>query len=191
MDIVYFNSLIEKDIKIIQNDYKLYYSEILFNENKLFLTGYININLADMQHKKINDIMQEISNIYSEIIFNVDVEKRELHFIDKSFYNFIEESSINKIIFDEKELSNYIYIKFIEDFIFNVLKLTIKHNSINMKDSNIIESFYICEKNESKNITLSNYFENDYLKCKLKKFYDFSFNLKKKGYQFIENKFIK
>lgn len=189
MHIIYFKSHLNKELILTDIKYILNYSELIYDEEVFLLTGYISINLSDLQSKKINKIINEISNLYIDILFNVDIENKEIHFINKSFHEFIEFNCINIIINDEKELSNNIYVKILEDYFCNFFKLKISHNNIFIENSNI-ECTYICEENND-NLQLYNYFTDEFIKNKIKRFYDFSISLKKKGFEFKENKFIK
>lgn len=190
MDIVYFHSSLSEIIKIEDQHYDLTYSHIIYNEEKIVLTGYININLCDLQTKKMNLLTMNLLSMYPNILFQLELEKKELHFMDKNFYDFFHKFHINQILVDEKNIENDILIKFIHDYIFNHFQLTIKHSSFHIIDNYIVESVYICEKNEKSEIIISNYFSDSW-KNKIKKFFDFSITLKKYGFQYDKNFFIK
>lgn len=190
MDIIYFHSSLSQIIKIEDQNYDLTYSHIIYNEEKIVLTGYININLCDLQTKKMNLLTTNLVSMYPNIVFQLELEKKELHFMDKNFYDFFHKFHLNQILVDEKNIENDILIKFIHDYIFNHFQLNIKHSSFNIIDNYIVESVYICEKNEKSEIIISNYFSDSW-KTKIKKFFDFSINLKKNGFQYDKYSFIK
>lgn len=190
MDIIYFNSSSTKDIYIFSKTYTLTFSHLLINDNFIFLTGYIPVNLSDFQTKKIQELCDGIKVLYDDVIFNVDIENKEIHFIQKKYHDFIKENHINKVLIDENNLENYIYFQFIEDYIHNVLNLKINHYHFQI-NQNIIEATYICENTKNDWIKINNYYSHESMYNKIKKFHDFSMSLKKDGYIFKENKFIK
>ena len=190
MDIIYFYSSIHDQINIDNIQYDHTYSYFLFNDEKTILTGFLSINLSDLQTKKIKILTDHLNSLYHDIIYQVDLENKELHYMHKFFYDFFIEYKIDEILVNEKVIDNDIILKFMNDYIFNKLNLTIKHSSFNIVDNIIIESVYICEKNESSDILISNYF-TDTWKTKIKKFYNFSLYLKNKGFNFNNGIFIK
>jgi len=192
MDIIYFNSSSTKDIYIFSTTYTLTFSHLLINDNFIFLTGYIPVNLSDFQTKKIQELCDGIKVLYDNVIFNVDIKNKEIHFIQKKYHDFIKENHISKVLFDENNLNNFIYFQIIEDYIYNVFNLKINYHSSQIYEENsIIEAIYICEDTKNEFIKIHNYFNHECLSKKIKKFYDFSISLKIDGYVFQENKFVK
>ena len=191
MDIVYFNSSSTKDIYIFSKTYTFTYTHLLINDNFIFLTGYIPVNLSDFQTKKIQELCDGIKVLYDDVIFNVNIENKEIHFIQKKYHDFIKENHINKVIIDEHNLDNYIYFQFIEDYIYNVLNLKINYLHFQTCDQSIIEATCICENTKNDYIKIHNYYSHESLYKKIKKFHDYLVYLKKDGYIFQENKFIK
>jgi len=191
MDIIYFHSKLTKEINICSKIYQLTFSHLLINNEDILLTGFIDINLSDFQTKKIEELCNNFKELYNDIVFNVDIENREFHFIQKKYYDFIKNNHIDKVIIEEKKINNSVYLKFIEDYIFNVLNLKINYYTFQIYEDSIIESMYICEKINYNHIELNNYFNDDLLSKNIHKFYEFSMLLKIDGFIFEKDKFIK
>lgn len=191
MDIIYFESLSQKEIEINSKKYQLIFSKLIINNESILLTGYILVNLTDLQNKKIEELCNGIRNLYNDIKFNIDLENKEIHFIYKRYYDFIKEYHIDKVLVNEKNLNNTIYLKILEDYIYNVLHLKINHKNSQINEDSVIYSLYICEKEKDTCIYISNYFDDEILSKNLQKFYDFLISLREDRFTFDKEKFVK
>ena len=191
MDIIYFESLSKKEVEVNSKKYQLVFSQLIINNESILLTGYISVNLTDLQTKKIEELCNGLTNLYNDIIFNIDLKNKEIHFIHKRYYDFIKEYHIDKVLVNEKNLNNTIYLKILEDYIHNVLHLKINHNNFQINEDSVMHSLYICEKVKDTCIYISNYFNDEILSKNLQKFHDFLIFLREDGFTFDKEKFVK